>query len=129
MTSNQFYSLKGSMTFAYEGDRNRDDIVAFAKRLLGKFAVVYMVERLHFIFSTVVHYFTFNVYEIGPPVSQISSQYDFEEAKENSEIFFLFAGEEEGPLWNSYLKVNYSKVKIQTNAGDIKCNFFTNNET
>ena len=49
MTSNQFYSLKGSMTFAYEGDRNRDDIVAFAKRLLGKFAVVYMVERLHFI--------------------------------------------------------------------------------
>ena len=49
MTSNQFYSLKGSMTFAYEGDRNRDDIVAFAKRLLGKFAVVYMVKRLHFI--------------------------------------------------------------------------------
>ena len=49
MTSNQFYSLKGSMTFAYEGDRNRDDIVAFAKRLLGKFAVVYMGERLHFI--------------------------------------------------------------------------------
>ena len=42
MTSNQFYSLKGSMTFAYEGDRNRDDIVAFAKRLLGKFAVIYM---------------------------------------------------------------------------------------
>ena len=38
------------MTFAYEGDRNRDDIVAFAKRLLGKFAVVYMVERLHFIY-------------------------------------------------------------------------------
>ena len=30
------------MTFAYEGDRNRDDIVAFAKRLLGKFAVIYM---------------------------------------------------------------------------------------
>ena len=50
MNSNQFYSLKGSMTFAYEGDRNRDDIVAFAKRLLGKFAVVYMVERLHFIY-------------------------------------------------------------------------------
>ena len=106
------------MTFAYEGDRNRDDIVAFAKRLLGKFAVVYRVERLHFIyireFSAVVHYFTFNVYEIGPPVSQISSQYDFEEAKENSEIFFLFAGEEEGPLWNSYLK-----VKLFKNAGDI----------
>ena len=112
MTSNQFYSLKGSMTFAYEGDRNRDDIVAFAKRLLGKFAVVYMVERLHFIYIlTVVHYFTFNVYEIGPPVSQISSQYDFEEAKENSEIFFLFAGEEEGPLWNSYLKVKLFKSK------------------
>ena len=69
-----------------------------------------------------VHYFTFNVYEIGPPVSQISSQYDFEEAKENSEIFFLFAGEEEGPLWNSYLKVNYSKVKIQTNARTMKHN-------
>ena len=113
MTSNQFYSLKGSMTFAYEGDRNRDDIVAFAKRLLGKFAVIYMgKDYISFTFiSTVVHYFTFNVYEIGPPVSQISSQYDFEEAKENSEIFFLFAGEEEGPLWNSYLKVKLFKRK------------------
>ena len=100
------------MTFAYEGDRNRDDIVAFAKRLLGKITVIYMVRTLHLMsreVSKVIHYFTYNVFDIGPPVSQISSQYDFEEAKESSEIFFLFAGEEEGPLWNSYLKVNYSK--------------------
>ena len=101
------------MTFAYEGDRNRDDIVAFAKRLLGKIIVIYIVRTFHFILdvSKVVHYFTYNVYDIGPPVSQISSQYDFEEAKESSEIFFLFAGEEEGPLWNNYLKVNYSRSK------------------
>ena len=99
------------MTFAYEGDRNRDDIVAFAKRLLGKIIVIYIVE--HFISFTlkVVHYCTYNVCDIGPPVSQISSQYDFEEAKESSEIFFLFAGEEEGPLWNNYLKVNYPRSK------------------
>ena len=45
--SNQIYSLKGSMTFAYEGDRNRDDIVAFAKRLLGKLVVIYMVDTIH----------------------------------------------------------------------------------
>ena len=95
------------MTFAYEGDRNRDDIVAFAKRLLGKLVVIYMVDTIHL--SCLIHHkliIFFNVNQIGPPISQISSQYDFEEAKENSEIFFLFAGEEEGPLWNSYLKVN-----------------------
>ena len=37
------------MTFAYEGDRNRDDIVAFAKRLLGKIIVIYIVRTFHFI--------------------------------------------------------------------------------
>ena len=37
------------MTFAYEGDRNRDDIVAFAKRLLGKLVVIYMVDTIHLI--------------------------------------------------------------------------------
>ena len=96
------------MTFAYEGDRNRDDIVAFAKRLLGKLVVIYMFNTIHIKESCLINHklIFFNVNQIGPPISQISSQYDFEEAKENSEIFFLFAGEEEGPLWNSYLKVN-----------------------
>ena len=95
------------MTFAYEGDRNRDDIVAFAKRLLGKLVVIYMFNTIHIKSCLINHKLIFfNVNQIGPPISQISSQYDFEEAKENSEIFFLFAGEEEGPLWNSYLKVN-----------------------
>ena len=37
------------MTFAYEGDRNRDDIVAFAKRLLGKLVVIYMANTIHLI--------------------------------------------------------------------------------
>ena len=42
---------------------------------------------------------------VGPPVSEITSQNDFNEAKDKSEIFFLYAGEEKGPLWDNYLKV------------------------
>ena len=42
---------------------------------------------------------------LGPPVSEITSQKEFKEAKERSEIFFLYAGEEKGPLWDTYLKV------------------------
>ncbi len=63
------------MTFAYEGDRNRDDIVSFAKRLL------------------------------GPPVGELRTKGDFEEAKTKSEIFFVFTGEQEGPLWDTFYQV------------------------
>ena len=63
------------MTFAYEGDRNRDDIVSFAKRLL------------------------------GPPVGELRTKGDFEEAKTKSEIFFVFTGEQEGPLWDTFYMV------------------------
>jgi hypothetical protein len=62
-----YFSLKGHNTYTYEGDRNRDDIVAFAKRLL------------------------------GPPVGELRTKGDFEEAKLKSEIFFVFVGEQ-GPM-------------------------------
>ena len=51
---------------------------------------------------------------IGPPVSEITSQNDFNEAKDKSEIFFLYAGEEKGPLWENYLKVGcYEKLPVK----------------
>lgn len=67
--------LKGKLTFTYEGDRNRDDIVSFAKRLL------------------------------GPPVGELRTKGDFEEAGTKSEIFFLFSGEQDGPLWETFYDV------------------------
>ena len=63
------------MTFSYEGDRNREDIVTFAKRLL------------------------------GPPVGELRTEGDFEEAKTKSEIFFVFTGDQDGPLWDTFLQV------------------------
>ena len=65
------YSIKGDLTFAYEGDRTRDDIVNFALRL------------------------------VGPSVNQIDTKSEFELAKQRSEIFFLFAGQASGPEWVS----------------------------
>jgi hypothetical protein len=55
------------------------------------------------------------LFKLGPPVSQITSQNDFSEAKDRSEIFFLFAGEEDGPLWDTYLKVCNNKYNISKN--------------
>ena len=58
-----------------------------------------------------IDWYVFSV-NLGPPVSQITSQNDFSEAKDRSEIFFLFAGEEDGPLWDTYLKVCDNKYNI-----------------
>ena len=72
--------MKGHNTYAYEGDRTREDIVAFAKRLL------------------------------GPPVGELRTKGDFEEAKLKSEIFFVFVGEQDGKLWETYNEVSRSIV-------------------
>ena len=50
-------------------------------------------------------YLNICIADLGPPVNQISSQQEFDEAKERSELFFLFAGDEQGSLWENYLKV------------------------
>ena len=84
------------MTFAYEGDRNRDDIVSFAKRLL------------------------------GPPVGELRTKGDFEEAKTKSEIFFVFTGEQEGPLWDTFYQVPTRQILSRVMLYQMqKCNTFT----
>jgi len=66
--------MKGDSIFTYEGDRTREDLVNFALRLM------------------------------GPSVTQIENKKDFEMAKKRSELFFLFAGENEGTEWEYYTK-------------------------
>ncbi len=63
------YSLKGDNIYTYEGDRTRDDIVAFSRRLL------------------------------GPPVSELASEKELRDAAEQNEINFVFVGSPRGQLW------------------------------
>ena len=67
--------MKGDSIFTYEGDRTREDLVNFALRLM------------------------------GPSVTQLENKVDFEMAKKRSELFFLFAGENEGTEWVYYTKI------------------------
>ena len=65
--------LKGEEVFTYEGDRTREDIVGFARRLM------------------------------GPAVSHIHNAADLAEAKKTSGgILFLYVGKEEGSLWDEF---------------------------
>ena len=64
--------LKGEDTYVYEGDRTREDIVAFAHRLM------------------------------GPPVKDITSESDFDKAKQRSELFFIYVGRSASKLWDEY---------------------------
>jgi len=64
--------LKGEDTHVYEGDRSREDIVAFAQRMM------------------------------GPPVKQITGDSDLDEAKQRSDLFFIYIGRPAGRLWNEY---------------------------
>jgi len=68
------------LQYSYEGDRTREDIVAFAHRLM------------------------------GPPVNLVASRTDFNRAKDKSEIFFLFSGEESGPVFDAYFQ---TAIKFQ----------------
>ncbi len=67
------FSLKGDNTFTYEGDRTREDIVSFARRLL------------------------------GPPVGEVDSEKELREAIAANEITFAFVGNPKGELWVSGL--------------------------
>ena len=62
-------SLRGENVFSYEGDRTREDIVAFAQRLL------------------------------GPPVKLLNSQDELRNAVGSKETSFVFIGERTGRLW------------------------------
>ncbi|XP_040570200.1 LOW QUALITY PROTEIN: protein disulfide-isomerase TMX3 [Lepeophtheirus salmonis] len=64
--------LKGENQYTYEGDRTREDIVAFSKKLL------------------------------GPSVTQIKTEDDFRKAMERSEIFFVYSGSSEGLLYKHF---------------------------
>jgi len=66
---------ENDLAYTYEGDRTREDIVAFVHRLS------------------------------GPPVNAIPTRADLAKAKDKSEIFFLFAGEEEGPVYDAYFQM------------------------
>jgi hypothetical protein len=71
------------MTYSYEGDRTREDIVNFATRV------------------------------VGPAVNQIESKADFDSAKKRSDILFLFSGQKSGSEWvskNSSKCGVYSKI-------------------
>ena len=74
--------MKGDSIFTYEGDRTREDLVNFALRLM------------------------------GPSVTQIENRKDFEMAKKRSELFFLFAGQNEGTEWEYYTKIGKKIVKL-----------------
>ena len=66
--------LKGEEVFTYEGDRTREDIVAFARRLE------------------------------GPAVTRLHTREDLREAGTRSHgLYFLFVGREEGLLYQEFL--------------------------
>lgn len=66
--------LKGEEVFTYEGDRTREDIVGFARRLM------------------------------GPAVTRLHTQEDLAEAKRiSSGIFFMYVGLDEGDLYQQFL--------------------------
>jgi len=70
--------LKGDKTYTYKGDRNREDIVDFALRLE------------------------------GPPVQRIETAGDFEKAKNENDVFFLFVTKDLDDttlLWKSFYEV------------------------
>jgi len=64
--------LKGEDTYVYEGDRSREDLVAFAHRVS------------------------------GPPVKEILTDDDLDKAKQRSQLFFVYVGRPALELWNEY---------------------------
>ena len=72
-----FFSLKGDNVYQFEGDRTRDEIVAFAQRLM------------------------------GPAVRTISSTDELLSTVRKREIAFAFIGEPEGRLWVRTLLITW----------------------
>ena len=65
--------LKGEDSYTYEGDRSREDIVAFVHRVM------------------------------GPPVKQIKSDRDLDLAKGKSDHFFVYIGNKETKLYDEFV--------------------------
>ena len=76
------FSLKGDQTYTYEGDRTRDDIVAFAQRLL------------------------------GPPIKKITNHKELTNALQAREINFAYIGHPNGDLWVRNAELNINKTGV-----------------
>lgn len=88
--------LKGENVYTYEGDRTREDIVAFTSRMM------------------------------GPAVREIDSSQSLQEAKKRSDLFFLYIGESEGDSWNEFELVaqHYQKEEFMYRAsGNLMRNY------
>lgn len=72
---NFIFSIKGDQEYIYNGDRIRDDMLAFAYRMS------------------------------GPPVQQITKVESFDRLKIQNELFFSYVGPRNGSLWNNYYAI------------------------
>ncbi|KAB0796796.1 hypothetical protein PPYR_10857 [Photinus pyralis] len=75
--------FKVDQDFTYNGDRTKEDIVNFALRMS------------------------------SPPVQEITRPDSFVNIKSSNNVFFLYVGQREGPLWESYVQ---NAVKLQQYA-------------
>jgi hypothetical protein len=71
IAGNNIHSLNGEFQYTFSGDRTKEEIVNFALRLS------------------------------GPPVRQITRAESLENLKTSSPLFFVYVGDNAGPLWVS----------------------------
>lgn len=69
---NKCFSIKKEEEHTFYGDRTREDIVNFALRMS------------------------------GPPVQQITRPESLTNLKNLNQLFFMYVGPQEGPLWDAY---------------------------
>nr|CAD7429627.1 unnamed protein product [Timema monikensis] len=69
------FSLKGDIRYPFKGDRTLDEIVNFATRLS------------------------------GPPIQTITREESLDNIKNSHSLFFIYVGEQNGPLWDTYAEV------------------------
>lgn len=68
-------SIKGEQEFIYDGDRVREDLLAFAYRMS------------------------------GPPVQQVTQVDSFDLLKSQNDLFFTYVGQRNGSLWNNFYSI------------------------
>lgn len=71
----KYSSITSDNDFTYNGDRNKEDIINFALRMA------------------------------GPPVQQVTRPESLLNLKGMNQLFFMYVGEQEGLLWNSFNSV------------------------
>ncbi|CAG2063705.1 unnamed protein product [Timema podura] len=69
------FSLKGDNRYSFKGDRTLEEIVNFATRLS------------------------------GPPIQTITREESLDNIKSSHSLFFIYVGEQNGPLWDTYAEV------------------------